>query len=73
MIILHSDSASVVDPSLVRDKKTFTGLYTKWDSFTPWKYKKKPYPHPHFSLFPHLLVTPPQMKIYYWSAASIEK
>ena len=20
-------------------KKTFTGLYTKWDSFTPWKYK----------------------------------
>ena len=35
MIILHSDSASVVDPSLVRDKKTFTGLCTKWDYFIP--------------------------------------
>ena len=35
MIILHSDNASIVDPSLVRGKKTFTGLYTKWDYFIP--------------------------------------
>ena len=26
-------------------KKTFTGLYTKWDSFTPRKYKIKPHPN----------------------------
>ena len=31
-------------------KKTFTGLYTKWDSFTPPKIQHKLYPHTHFSL-----------------------
>jgi len=36
-------------------KTTFTGLYTKWDSFTPRKYKNQPNPHPSLSLFTHLL------------------
>ena len=35
MIILRGNNASIVDLPLVRGKKTFTGLYTKWDSFTP--------------------------------------
>ena len=39
-------------------KKTFTGLYTKWDSFTPRKYKVNLIRTlMHFSLFPHLFVT----------------
>ena len=39
-------------------KKTFTGLYTKWDSFTPRKYKVNLIRTLSFrSLFPHLFVT----------------
>ena len=41
-------------------KKTFTGLCTKWDSFTPQKYKvkvqSKPHRLPHLTLLPSLFI-----------------
>ena len=38
-ILLKRNLDSSFSTSIYR-KKTFTGLYTKWDSFTPRKYRK---------------------------------
>ena len=37
ILVKHSDSNKL--STSVYKKKTFTGLYTKWDSFTPRRYK----------------------------------
>ena len=41
----------------IKYKRSFPGLYTKWDSFTPRKYTEN-YPHllPHLSLLPSLFI-----------------
>ncbi|XP_068742454.1 uncharacterized protein [Montipora capricornis] len=49
LILMKRNRDSSFSTSIYR-KKTFTGLYTKWDSFTPLKYKIKPSPHFGLSL-----------------------
>ena len=37
--ILDTRNQNNIFMTSIYHKKTFTGLYTKWDSFTPWRYK----------------------------------